>query len=94
MTQNSILLVGSSFGIYVPSAFIEHYKDQIINRRELREEIRVIENGHDDENYWEAFDDILSKAKLKVKGKIHLLHSDGDLWAIPEEEMELICQLD
>jgi len=38
------LLVDSHYGIYIPQAFCEWYKDHIINKDELKESINICLN--------------------------------------------------
>lgn len=85
MTNEPRLLVSDAYGIYVPQAFtdrVDYAKVLYIDR----EDWEIIQQGPTADNYWEAWDCILSNAIIvSTTGARFYLHQDGDLWAVPVE---------
>lgn len=77
------LLVSGSYGIYVPQMFSENFnlEDFGFSKKDA-EELKEILSNIDHDEYWDAWDDILSHAKTK-RGET--LYQSDDLWLIPED---------
>lgn len=80
------LLVSDHHGIYVPHTFLTHYDENQWNV--LPEDAHFIEDGPENESYWDAWNYTLDNASYKDEnGNIWRLHQDGDLWAYCPELM-------
>lgn len=94
MTENSILLLDSNRGVYIPHQFgnmMRGYTRSNIN--EVFEEMLILEEGnpHDTEHYWEAWDKVLNEFWFERPSgeRFELYQSDhGDLWAVPIDELK------
>lgn len=78
------LLIPDSYGIYIPNHFWKHFDFKEWNiKRSYYQEL----SDPCDENYWEAWSDLLDNAKHTDKnGKNWYLLQDGDLFAYEEGE--------
>lgn len=89
MTPNASLLISDAHGIYIPYYFATQFNWDI--PPELQEDFDILKSGTDDEFYWEAWDDIINSFTLiDDDGRKCMLYVNGDVWAIPEDEYELI----
>ena len=84
--QPLILLFGGAYGVYIPQMFAEQCHPEGTywrwNYQRDREDLRNPEN----ENYWEAWEDVLNEAYYidPANGIKYVLHQDDDLWAIQD----------
>jgi hypothetical protein len=82
------LLINDAHGIYVMQSFCKAYLPYITNAQELKEDIDICIEGPDNEDYLDAWDNLLSNVKLtNDNGKNYTIGNLGessDLWAIPE----------
>lgn len=86
MNAIEILLDGSR-GIYIPQNFAEKFDLRLWSNID-EDDIETIAKGpHDNEWYWEAWQDILDNAQYKYQGRTWHLWQDGDLFAYCEELM-------
>jgi hypothetical protein len=70
-----------SHGVYIPQYFAESVKRDCVSGVS-DEDWKILEAGpHDNDQYWEAWDEVLSRAKLTdpTNGKEGHLWQDGDL---------------
>jgi len=77
------ILISESAGIYIPRNFYEHFDfgSWGLNISEFKDL-----SSPDNENYWEAWQDLLDTAEhTDEQGMIWRLEQDGDLWAINTE---------
>lgn len=69
------LLVSDTWGIYIPQRFAE-----IVDRSEmpdvLEETWRILEDGPENDFYWDAWDEVLNERFSDDS----FLYQDGDLW--------------
>lgn len=88
LTDSFVLLVNSSFGVYLPSAFMERYADHIVTEGIFtNKEFQEIKTDLEDPNnefYWDSWQDLEGKALLVIDGKRYTICQNEDLWAIPE----------
>lgn len=77
---NIEILLDSNRGIYIPRDFVNGFDMKYWGISEyLAQEC----SDPDNENYWDAWNDILDKAKYKAEdGRVFNLYQDGDLYAI------------
>lgn len=75
------LLVSDANGVYVPQVFAKAYDLSLWSGID-QEDIDIIDQGPDQEGYWDAWTNILSSATYQHGGDQYHLHQDGDLWAI------------
>ena len=75
------LLVSDANGVYVPQVFAENYDLSLWSGID-QEDLETINQGPDNEYYWEAWNNILNSATYSHEGNQYHLHQDGDLWAI------------
>jgi len=89
MTPNASLLISDAHGIYIPYYFATHFKWDV--PPDLQEDFDILRSGTDNEEYWEAWENILDNfTPLDDEGRKFILYQNGDVWAIPEDEYELI----
>lgn len=80
------LLIPDTYGIYIPNHFWAHFDFKEWN---LKKTDYLELSDPNDDNYWEAWADLLDNAHhTDQNGKKWLLYQDGDLFTISEEELE------
>jgi len=88
--EDSVLLVNDSAGVYVPQDFVNsvgNTAEEVAQKWNVNvEDVKIIQQGPDEESYWDAWDNILRDAWTIHEDTKYTLHQDGDLWAIPEEK--------
>ena len=79
-----ILFCDSASGQYIPQRFANEVNRAYVY--DIRDEdFMILEEGPDNELYWEAWETVLNTGKLKdSQGVTWFLHQDGDLWLLPE----------
>jgi hypothetical protein len=79
-----MLIVDGCFGVYVPKRFAEKYGNTSALLGIMQEDLDVLLAGPDAENYWDCWDEVLAKARLKFDNSSveYYLYQDGDLFAI------------
>lgn len=83
------ILVSDHHGIYVPKMFANICKDDPAKWHLTEDAIKELLDGPDNENYWDAWDDVLTYAQYKDEdGYTWQLFQDGDLFAICTELMD------
>lgn len=89
MTDHAILLIDSHHGQFIPQIYRETCLKSLLNYKDLINDLQTLKDP-EDEFYWEAWNNILSSAKhmTRYNGKEYFLYQDGDLWAIPVDEIE------
>ena len=91
MTTNASLLINGAHGIYIPQFFAQNYEKYVTNPEEIEDELKDLKSGPDNEFYWDSWATVMDNAKLKDdNGRECSLWQDGDLWAIPVDELEQI----
>ena len=82
------LLVNDANGIYIAQVFCERYADSIKNKEELQDDINTCLEGPENEEYWDAWVDVMDNAVLIADNgqemNVGNIGEGGDLWAIPE----------
>ena len=81
----SILVLDGHNGIYIPKIFIETYNSNIIKLNVNDDDIKSLNNGPDDEFYWEAWENVLNNAIAIIGGEKYFLYADDDLFLIHED---------
>ena len=77
------LLLDGCRGIYIPRDFAEEYKLHLFGLDPESWEVKtVLDPEHDD--YWEAWDWVMSNAEYKDDDGTWHLHQNGDLWLVPD----------
>lgn len=68
-------LIDGSRGIYIPNSFYKNFDFSVwgLNKNDFSE-LSDVENEH----YWDAWDDVLDKAKYK--------DGDGNLWVLDQDD--------
>jgi hypothetical protein len=80
------LLLSDARGVYIPANFIELFDVSSWNIDVNSWAAKECQDK-DNENYWDAWNNILDNAEYKENGNVWRLHQDGDLWAICYELM-------
>lgn len=83
------ILCDENRGIYIPKAFAEMYGHMLVDEdgnsvsedEEVKDILRILLDGPDNEHYWDAMVDIERGYNLKMNGKIWDIEQNGDLWA-------------
>ncbi len=89
-TFDSELVASDGWGIYIPQRTADYLEECWEGIK--KEDLEIIQQGPNHDNYWDAWDDILNSAYLdekehptltdsKIKRRWHL-YQDGDLWMI------------
>lgn len=81
-TEKLILLVNGAAGAYIPQWFTEQYFHLVSNADKFEEEKQILLNGPDNEEYWDAWEDVLYNAEILIDGNKYHLEQEDDLWAI------------
>jgi hypothetical protein len=77
------LLITDAAGVYIPQRFAENYFLGNWGFKDGDKDVETISAGPTAEWYWDAWDEILSRAVHRdASGHIWTLHQDGDLWAV------------
>lgn len=80
-------LLSDARGQYIPRDFIANFD---ITQWGIDPEswaANTCAAGPDEDEYWDAWDEILRKAEYKEGEHVWRLHQDGDLWALCDELM-------
>jgi hypothetical protein len=81
----ALLWLVDAHGVYIPQAFAESFADRAASVSGISDEDwATLEAGPDSTHYWEVWEHVLDHAKVKLDGKPHSIHQDGDVWLIPE----------
>lgn len=78
------LLLSDSRGIYIPRDFCTNFDLEAFGLSEDDEDVKCCQAGPDQEWYWDAWNQILDKAKTTTG---HVLYQDGDLFLLNYDEM-------
>lgn len=89
MTQEPILLVPSSYGIYTGQMlagqivsegddFFKQMKQQIKS-----DDLNDLLEGPDNEFYWDALNDVENYIKVLIDGQEWVIYTNEDLWLCP-----------
>lgn len=81
------LLIDRHHGIYIPQLFVQQYRSAILAESAHKEDLDIVEEGPDNELYWEAWDNIEQRIVLIGSGGGRFtLYQNEDLWAVEEDE--------
>jgi hypothetical protein len=88
MKLQALLWFSDSRGVYIPrdfaSEFHRKHRDSAHVEGVTREQFAILEEGADQEDYWDTWEDVLRDARVIDRaGNQYTLHQDGDLWFIP-----------
>lgn len=86
--METICLLDSSRGIYIPQQFAIVYGDDCKGLDEksteaLTESLKVCLFGPNHADYWEAWEEVVDHAILIMDDGEYVLRQDSDLWAVP-----------
>jgi hypothetical protein len=71
-------------GVYIPRDFANCWTDRATHVIGIREQVwTVLENGPDEECYWDEWQYVLDNAVVNIDGVVYHLHQDGALWLVP-----------
>ena len=85
INEESILLIDSHHGIYIPHLFWTRHNHElegftIEDMAMFNEDLK----SPDEENYWESWEEILNRGEVTRDKKKYILHHEEDLWLIPK----------
>ncbi len=83
-TDETILLVDSHHGTYTPLIFANNFGENIVEGKPSEDDYECL-LVHENEWYWETWEQVLNNVIIEIDGRRYYLHHDEDLWAIPEE---------
>ena len=87
------LKVNSAHGVFIPKVFVEAYEKYILwpDDSKIEETLADLDNP-ENEFYWDSWIYLTDNCKLTSDtGKQFILYQlDGDLWAVPADEVDLI----
>jgi hypothetical protein len=80
------LLLGDSHGIHIPQLYCSDISEDDCEALSVSwEDVRVCQNGPDEELYWDCWSSICDSASWEESGEEWRLLQSGDLWAIRAE---------
>lgn len=80
-------IIDNHHGVYIPQIFAQRYRDSIENIEQVVEDVIILEQGPEHEEYWQAWENVLDNAILKgTDGKEYRLYQDSDLFIVAEGE--------
>jgi len=87
MPNNIELLASDSRGVYIPQHIAETCDLEPIRRSpqnvaRLESNLCILKEGPEAEGYWEAWDDVVDSACIRVGRARWSLYQNGDCWAI------------
>ena len=79
---NAIFAISDTTGIYIPQVYANsEFRKMTLNV--TSEAWDILEQGPDNDYYWETWDDVINEAKVFIDGDEYTLWQDGDLWLMP-----------
>ena len=83
---NTLLILDSNRGIYIPQAFALKFGDFLGSWSNVnQDDLDTLLEGPDHEWYWEAWQNICDNAEyMGSDGAKYSLYQDGDVWLVPE----------
>lgn len=93
MTENSLLAVSCQYGIYNVQTFVQWYFDQMLPEHWTiyQDELQDVLQGPDNENYIDSWVTVSDNCRVIIDGITYCIHeNDGDIWLIPESEINEI----
>ena len=87
IAEHTVLLLDSHHGVYTPQIIAEKFSQEPNwDWSEVsKEDIQSLLNGVEDENYWDAWDNVISCVSFEVDDVRYIIVQNEDLWAIPSE---------
>lgn len=86
MASETLLILDSNRGIYIPQGFAEmheHFYGTWSNVNQ--DDLDILLEGPDHEWYWESWQTVCDNAEyLGTDGVKYTLYQDGDVWLVPE----------
>jgi len=80
------LLLGDSYGIYIPQLYCSDISEDDCEDLSISwEDIKLCQSGPDEERYWEAWQSVCDSASWEENGSMWRLLQNGDLWAVKED---------
>lgn len=85
--DSSILIADSRRGIYIPQSVAEDlaiYANLVSNMDEVRDDLAVLLEGPDNDEYWDAWDSVLYNLEFTHDGAAGRLHNteNGDIFIV------------
>ena len=78
-------IIDGHHGIYVPQVFATNFDVTMWGFAEDDEDIKILRNGPDDPEYWDAWNIVCDNANLiDPDGVRWTLYQDSDLFAVPD----------
>jgi hypothetical protein len=77
-------LIDSHHGVYVPQLFVQAFKgNPLFNWSDMNADLETIEDGPDNEFYWEEWDNLMSNLHADIEGVRFCLYQEEDLFLVP-----------
>ena len=91
-TNGVMMILDDNRGINIPMDFVNEFctQDNIENgviKAIDQEQIQILKDGPENENYWDVWDEILQSCKIEFGNDVYTLHQDGCLFMISLENM-------
>lgn len=85
LPEEAELFAESAHGVYIPQHFAKAVNRDLVTGV-TEDDWRILEAGPEHELYWEAWNDVESRAVVHApEGVDYYLYQDGDLWLVPKE---------
>ena len=81
------ILVNEHQGLYVPEVFCRNYDLSLWSYIDQDDVDIILKGPLNNDEYWDAWDYILTHAVYFHQGNMFYLHQDGDLFAVCDELM-------
>jgi hypothetical protein len=79
-------IVDGFYGIYIPRVFAKEYANDFLGIEP--EDLRILLEGPDHPDYWDAWDSVLDHAHFMHDGRTFYLYQDSDLFITDEGSEE------
>ena len=91
--DNAKLLLNDAHGVYIPQLFARNFN--MDDWHVSHDDVKFLD-AIDHEWYWEAWQSVLDTAYFihDDTGVKYCLYQDGDLWAVPEQDLMFDPDLD
>jgi hypothetical protein len=88
--ENAILFCTGARGVYIPNHFAQAViREQVTGVTDEQYAVLMLMDMCS-EQYWDVWQEVLDNARLTKPstGVVYVLYQDGDLWMIPQEDMQ------
>lgn len=85
LKNKSYCIVDSAHGQFIPQVFLETHNPNTWELNVNDEDLTSIQNGPEDEFYWESWEKLMNNAVCVIENEKFTLFQDNDLFIINED---------